>query len=179
MRQTGKNVSPSSNEGRNRYVIQHITAALVDLMEKYPFEEITISQICQEAQVGRASFYRNFDSKRDILERHLIILIQEWGKEFEDTGDGNAFSETLLRHFYKYKDFYLLLYRHGLSVMIYDNLRVACKLDEAQSNLERYGKSMFAGMLFGWLDEWMRQGMPESPEELILLTTKSNDVPKV
>lgn len=179
MRQTNENVSPSSNEGRNRYVIQHITAALIDLMGKHAFEEITISQICQVAQVGRASFYRNFDSKRDILEKRLIVLIQEWGKEFEDTGDINAFSETLLKHYYKHRDFYLLLYRHGLSVMIYDNLRAACKLDEAQSNPERYGKSMFAGMLFGWLDEWMRQGMPESPEELILLTKKFNDIPKV
>lgn len=58
--------------------------------------------------------------------------------------------------------------------MIYDDLRAACKLGEAQSNLERYGKSMFAGMLFGWLDEWMRQGMPESPEELLLLTAQLN-----
>lgn len=53
--------------------------------------------------------------------------------------------------------------------MIYENLRVACRLQEAQSTPERYRKSMFAGMLFGWLDEWMRQGMPESPEELALL----------
>lgn len=172
MRQTGKNVSPSSNEGRNRYVIEHITAAIIELMGKYPFDEISISQICQEAQVGRASFYRNFESKQDILEKHLVVLIQEWGKEFEDRAEINAFSETLLRHYYKYKDFYLLLYRHGLSAMIYDNLRAACKLDEAQSNPERYGKSMFAGMLFGWLDEWMRQGMPESPDELILLTAQ-------
>lgn len=75
----------------------------------------------------------------------------------------------LLKHFYKHKDFYLLLYRQGLSDLIYENLRTACKLDESQSNLERYAKSMFAGLLFGWLDEWMRQGMPESPDELILL----------
>lgn len=174
MRQTGENVSPKSNEGRNRYVIEDITAALIELMEKYPFDEISISQICQEAQVGRASFYRNFESKRDIIKKHLLVLIQEWGKEFEETGDKNAFSETLLKHYYKHKDFYLLLYRQGLSAMIYENLRATCKLDEAQSNLERYGKSMFAGLLFGWLDEWMRQGMPESPNELILLTTQLN-----
>lgn len=175
MRQIEKSVSPKSNEGRNRYVIEHITSALIELMAKYPFDEISISQICQEAQVGRASFYRNYDSKRDVLEKYLIVLIQKWGKEFEDTGDINAFSETLLKHYYKHRDFYLLLYRRGLSAMIYDNLRAACKLDEAQSNPERYGKSMFAGMLFGWLDEWMRQGMPESPEELILLTANCAD----
>ncbi len=174
MRQTGETVSPKSNEGRNRYVIEHITAALIDLMEKYPFEEISVSQICQEAQVGRASFYRNYESKKDILEKHMDTLIHEWGKEFEERGEPSYFSESLLKHYYKYKDFYLLLYRHGLSDMIYETIRSALKITEAPSNLERYGKSMFAGMLFGWIDEWMRQGMPEKPEEIILLTSQVN-----
>ena len=31
---------------------------------------------------------------------------------------------------------------------------------------------MLAGMLFGWVDEWMRQGMPETPEEIVLLTAQ-------
>ena len=32
MRQTEKNVSPMSNEGRNAYVIEHITDALLKLL---------------------------------------------------------------------------------------------------------------------------------------------------
>lgn len=57
--------------------------------------------------------------------------------------------------------------------MIHETIRAACKLDEAESNLERYAKSMFAGMIWGWIDEWMRQGMPETPDELNLLTTQA------
>lgn len=32
---------------------------------------------------------------------------------------------------------------------------------------------MTAGMLFGWVDEWMRQGMPENPDEIILLSAQA------
>lgn len=158
----------------NAFVKECITTALIQKMKTTHIDEITITDLISKAGVSRNSFYRNFDSKRDILEKHLLILIQEWGKEFEDRGDIHAFSETLLKHYYKHRDFYLLLYQQGLSSMIYENLRTATKLKEASSNPERYGKSMFAGMLFGWLDEWMRQGMPESPEELILLTAQLN-----
>lgn len=35
-------------------------------------------------------------------------------------------------------------------------------------------KSMIAGMIWGWVDEWMRQGMPETPEEIVLLTAQLN-----
>ena len=31
---------------------------------------------------------------------------------------------------------------------------------------------MFAGLLFGWVYEWMRRGMPETPEEIVLLTAQ-------
>ena len=50
----------------------------------------------------------------------------------------------------------------GISNMILETLRVSVKLEEANNNLERYAKSMIAGMIWGWIDEWMRQGMPET-----------------
>lgn len=57
--------------------------------------------------------------------------------------------------------------------MIYESLRQGTKLDDSQNNMERYLKSMTAGMLFGWVDEWMRQGMPETPDEIILLSAQA------
>ena len=172
MRQSMKTVSPMSNEGRNLYVVKHITDALLKLMRSRCLNGISISQICEEAGVGRASFYRNYESKEDVLRKYLEQLIREWEKDFENKGDLAFFSESMLRHFYKYKDFYLLLYRQGLSQMIYENIRWATKLNEARNNMERYAKSMIAGMIFGWVDEWMRQEMPETPEELILLSRR-------
>jgi len=156
----------------NAFVKECITTALLQMMETQSLEEISIIDLIKKAGVARNSFYRNFDGKKDVLAKHLLTLIQEWGKEFKALGDETRFSETLLKHYYKYKDFYLLLYRRGLSDMIYETLRTACMLDESQSNMERYGKSMFAGLLFGWVDEWMRQGMPETPEEIVLLTAQ-------
>ena len=156
----------------NAYIKECIVTALIKLMGTTPFEDITITELVKLAGVGRVSFYRNFDSKKDVLEKHLATLLQEFGDEFEKVGNPSLFSELLLKHYYEHKDFYLLLYKHGLSDMIYETIRWGTKIDEAQCNLERYGKSMVAGMLFGWVDEWMRQGMPETPEELALLTNQ-------
>lgn len=169
MRQNAKTVSPMSNEGRNQYVVEHITEAVLELMKNQNINEISISQICEEAGVGRASFYRNFESKEDVIRKYLAKLLKEWGTEFEDRGDPSYFSESLLKHYYKYRDVYLMIYQQRLSELIYETIRWATKIEEAQSNVERYVKSMTAGMIFGWVDEWLRQGMPETPEEIILL----------
>lgn len=160
----------------NAFVKECITTALLQMLEIAPLDEIAVTDLVQKAGVGRASFYRNFESKKDVLSKHLVLLIQEWGKEFEATGNPDRLSETLLKHYYKYKDTYLLLYRCGLSDMIYETIRAACKLEEAQNNLERYFKSMIAGMIWGWVDEWMRQGMPENPDELALLCAQQNSM---
>ena len=71
MRQSDKYVSPMSNEGRNAYVIEHITDALLKLLREKPMEEISIRELCEQAGIGRASFYRNFDSKEDNLRAYI------------------------------------------------------------------------------------------------------------
>ena len=159
----------------NAFVKECITTALLQMMENTPFEDIAITDLVKKAGVGRVSFYRNFESKKDVLAKYLVILLEEWGKEFESLGDPSKFSDSLVRHYYKHKDVYLMLYKQGLSDMIYETIRGAMKLHEAQHNLERYAKSMIAGMIWGWADEWMRQGMPESPDEIAMLTSQTNN----
>lgn len=148
------------------YVKERITEALITLMKEYPFEKITVTQIVQIAVVGRASFYRNYKDKEDIVRQYLTKLIKEWGKAFEALGPTH-FQDSLLNHFYINRDFYQLLYQSGLSNMLYDNIRVACGATAEDDNISAYCKAMIAGWIFGWIDEWIRRGMKETPEEMI------------
>ena len=85
MKQTAKTVSPMSNEGRNAYVTEHITAAILSLLEEKPLSEISISELCDQAGVGRASFYRNFQEKEDVLRAYIKGLFDEWTGSWKKT----------------------------------------------------------------------------------------------
>ncbi len=172
MRQTGKNVSPMSNEGRNTYVINHITDALIQLMEQKPISNISVSELCELAGVGRASFYRNFETKEAVLEKYLEKIWHEWAKDYESKNEESYFIESILKCFYKYKEFNRLLYRHNLSNLIYEVVRWGAKIDESANNVESYIKSMAAGFVFGLADEWMRRGMQETPEQILILAAQ-------
>ena len=50
-----------------------ITKALLNLMNEYPYEEISVKQILIDAKLARKTFYRNFESKDDVL----LSLIRE------------------------------------------------------------------------------------------------------
>ena len=44
-----------------------LVAALYQLMERDTYQDLTITQICQEAEVTRQTFYRHFQTKQDVL----------------------------------------------------------------------------------------------------------------
>jgi len=54
-----------------------ISKALLTIMEQYDFKEITITQISQEAQRSRKTFYRLFSSKEDVLTFFFENLYEE------------------------------------------------------------------------------------------------------
>jgi AcrR family transcriptional regulator len=55
------------DDKRARASSQLIYKALSDLMTRKEFDDIKITEVVQEAQVGRATFYRNFDQLEDVL----------------------------------------------------------------------------------------------------------------
>ena len=145
----------------NAFVKECITTALIKMMQEHSFESISITNLVECAGVARVSFYRNFTSKEDVIKQHLDFLIGEWGREFEKTGALSTLNESLIKYYYKHREFYLLLYKHNLSAMIYENIREALQIDSVEESSERFRRAVWAGAIFGWIDEWARHGMPK------------------
>ena len=74
-------VSLKNLQKRNSTVSQDITNALLKLMKRQNFNEITIVDIVNEAKVGRVSFYRNFNSKEDVIKKYLDEITNNFMKE--------------------------------------------------------------------------------------------------
>ncbi|WP_320163913.1 TetR-like C-terminal domain-containing protein [uncultured Trichococcus sp.] len=92
-----------------------IADALLKLMQIYPYEDITITQICQEAQVARRTFYRNFEFKIDVLEYSLGILFQNYLSNYFDSNfTMRQELECYFEYLFQNKDFFTLLDKHNL-----------------------------------------------------------------
>lgn len=165
MRQTEHTVSPMSNEGRNLYVVEHITEAVLKLMKHQNLKDISISQICTEAGVGRASFYRNFDCKEDVISRHLKALLNDWSKQYEGQNKVD-FVESIFAHYWKHRELCILLYKQGLAHLSLQSIKDACGPKPEQSNIVAYATAYLSYGLYGWIEEWFKRGMQESPKEM-------------
>ena len=69
----------------NIRVKKSITEALFKLMHEKSFSDISITEIIRSAKVARASFYRNYDSKENVL----LTLIENILEQFRSGIDCN------------------------------------------------------------------------------------------
>ena len=64
-------------QDKDYYVEQKLAETMIELLNTRPLNEISVRELCNAAGVGRASFYRHYQSKEEILERHAQSLIQK------------------------------------------------------------------------------------------------------
>lgn len=169
MEQKRKNVSPYSNESRNAYVVGQLTGAMLALLEEKPLADISISELCDRAGVGRTSFYRNFEEKKDIVKAHIGRLTQEWVDQCKVAPDLSV-RETVrivFSHFEANRDFYSLLNQRGLVYLLKDIILDLCGFKPEQEIAAAYSSAYVGFFLYGWIEVWFRRGMRDTVEELV------------
>lgn len=152
-----------NNQEKNTYVREQLTRALLYLLQTKKLDDISVSELTQQAQVSRASFYRNYQSLSDILFQYDKFLINEWATRFEND-PSSSFSIVFGSLFQYYKDnadFYFLLYKNGLTETILETIKARFDINDTLENKDAYTKSFWAYGIYGWVMEWMKRGMVE------------------
>ena len=149
----------------NAVIRESITEALLILMKQKPFAQINITEIVQKAGVGRVTFYRNYNSKEDVLVSALNEAATAWWYGFQATGRTD-YVEALFEHCLTVKDIALLLYEQGMMHLLFQNVHDLLGPEDGDSEFLSYQKSCLSGCVFGVLNEWIRRGMDDPPEKM-------------
>ena len=169
MEQKLRIVSPFSNESRNAYVVEHLTSSMLELLKEKPINEISISELCGMAGVGRTSFYRNYKEKEDIIKAYVEHLFQDWVDRWKETPDlpVKEVVRIVFSHFEAYREFYTLLNERGLVYLLKDIILNLCGFNPEQEMPAAYSSAYVAFFLYGWIEVWFRRGMKDTTEELV------------
>lgn len=69
-------------------------------MEQYPYSDITVKQIVLEAGIAHKTFYRNFDSKNDVLDAYINRIMIDYVEQLKTLKTAKCLiSLTLFLHF--------------------------------------------------------------------------------
>jgi AcrR family transcriptional regulator len=163
---------------RSQRTQQALMDALIALLAVKPYDEISITDIIERANVGRSTFYAHYQTKDDLLksgfERVLDILIQQINTKADQ---GLQLDTTLFfRHAQgHYEIFRTLVWGSGFEVLTKDgHAALSAKFLESFKLLlsGRAEPSMplevvsytMAGTLLILLKWWLDHKMPYSPE---------------
>lgn len=166
------------NKKENHSAKNEIEQAFLRLMTQKSYLDITVTDIVQEANVARVSFYRNFTSISEVLDSIADATAEKLNIEFLpllDTSDERKLREYLFNYFYQislnYKEMWAIrglnmdLFTKRLGEKIHEKHKVS-EPDDPDMN-EKYGWVAKLCVLDGISRRWIMDGMKETPEEMI------------
>lgn len=148
-----------------------VAHALLALMEEYPYQKITISDIAKKAEVDRSTYYRNFHSKEDIIEYFFDRILQEFLDSFSDFSsiDYTIYFYSIFSIFYAYKKEVLLIYKTSLASCLLEALSKRFRFSQYSEEApvpKQYEISYIIGGIYNCLMLWMARDMEETPEQM-------------
>ena len=69
-------------EGKYFNTAVRFNKALLSLLEKKPFEYVTISELCKEAGVNRSTFYLHYENTADLLKEATAYVLDNFASYF-------------------------------------------------------------------------------------------------
>ena len=171
---------------RQRKSREAILNAFISLLADRDFGQITVGEIIEKADVGRATFYSHFETKDFLLRalcEDLFCHIQD--VSFGTTEHRHVFAcdtkDSVFLHLFRHlmqndnhilellscpsRDLFLRYFRAGLRKMVYENLPLF-----AERKSEKLPENFWMDHIMATLVEtvcwWIENGMKESPETI-------------
>lgn len=154
---------------------RRIEDAFFALLEEKKFSEITVSDLVRRSGVARATYYRNFASKEDIIKEYCDRIRRESHMSAgctEESLIAELSEESLaaqLSFYLKEAHRFLLLHDSGFSSLLLELLNGYAEEimgDMPCRSPERYRLYIITGALMNAVLQWLQSGAKESPEEL-------------
>jgi len=165
---------------------QLLRGALFSLIQEKGFEALTVQDIIDRANVGRATFYTHFDNKEDLLlsgfEDLRASLKKHQREALSQRTDVDervfAFSHEMIAHVNEHRHvFHAMVGKHSGAViqdvvhkllrdLIRDDVNAMIARGDADSTRKQALGEFIAGGLFGLLKWWLGGKAQLSVEEL-------------
>lgn len=161
--------------------VQHqkqVEEALLELMQKLPYEDITVTQLCQAANISRRVFYHLFNSKADALYAlidHSILAAEGYRTDIPDE------AVRFFQYWKEHESLLTALTENGLSNMLLErmvnvimnedyDIRRWLRTENAANGTEILIFNLCGAM--GLTYNWYYSGYRKSPEEMAALLIK-------
>lgn len=170
-------VLPRPIDLRIQRTLERIRQAFLELLEVQPFDQITVSAVCERAQINRATFYRHYSDIYDLAQKITeeidgLQLLQK-----RNTPDYVSAVSAIFEHVANYASFYRAMIRPG-GIPSFRARMEETVARQVMLSLPLFGFShnraamppelvicYLAAAQVAFVQWWLEEGMPFSAEE--------------
>jgi AcrR family transcriptional regulator len=160
-----------SNKESNELTRECIASALMLLIAEKEYNQIKISEIVKRAGVSRTAYYRNFESKEDILRNTLqfvISSISEATGQFSFAEEEEQYWKTLFATTKMHAKSFSALLKAGFGHSILDEIaKHKTSGVEGADEKARYEVFYRSGAIYNVLANWVKDGMKQTEGEMV------------
>lgn len=161
-----------------------IVLSLLNLMKTEDYSKISIKDIAKSADLDRRTFYRNFQSKEDVLCFYIKGMCDEYIDSLSREQNPTTFlaAKTYFSICLKHLDFFNLLKDQGLLGLLllkFDEFMPSLQQQNVSQDLKNYygGNISYLyafnnGGFWNMSIQWIRNGSNQSPEEMAEIICK-------
>lgn len=160
-----RNTYRLSGSEANKLTRECLQKALVCLMKEKEFEKISITELVKTSGVSRQSFYRNYESKED-------ILVDMWKNIYQKVCEmvtNKNYQENVCQW---YRDLFSLIKENGTTIKLLVQAKINRKegkgilpalheMFPSENAEEHYQLLAYEGALNAVVGEWIVRGMEE------------------
>lgn len=161
---------------------QWIVNSFFDLLSTKPLNSITISEITQNAELARRTFYRHFKTREDIINYYIHEAAKAYGEIMDvyQSIDNKTISKIFFEICLKHKKRLIILYKQNLLHLLLSELNIIfteyqqkfASQEELQMENRGYFLAYNIGGLWNLLIKWITDDFEKTPEQLAEIVEK-------
>lgn len=168
---------------------RHIENVLLDMMRKTDYDSITITDLCEVAEIPRKAFYRYFDGKEAALRGLIEHTMADFFKDTQVSRAPRLLHRELEAFFvfwYEHRDLLMVLERNNLLGMVIqastnfplDNIISLQRLlpdeedDAMRITIFKFAIGGLMSIMFEWYSGGFRASVPDIARRAVRILSK-------
>ena len=179
-------------EEKNRKTKQLIQTSFMQILEKKPFDTITVGDITKAAKINRGTFYLHYQDKFDLLDQIEQQLFSDLGSHIDELQSRYSAMQTyekgqeqlaaalfssikmhapLLKIFLSNRGRagFHIRFRDAFTEKVRVNLEKNGSINASLKAPMEYFLSFITSAFLGLIEQWVRNGLDKTPEEMTVL----------
>ncbi|SHN50994.1 TetR/AcrR family transcriptional regulator [Desulfitobacterium chlororespirans] len=111
-----------AEDKRIRKTKRYIKQTLIEILTEKPFEQITVTELCNKSDISRITFYAHYNDKFALVDEMFAEMLESATRDYRNSQKENNPANDTIQTFCNLLDCIFNLYNENMSLLTYTTI---------------------------------------------------------